>query len=285
MITKIPFGKTGHPSSRTLLGAAAFGNVSQDEADAAIDLSISYGVNHFDTAASYGEAELRLGSWFRRHGRPSFLATKTGDRTYAQARESIHRSLERMGVDQLDLIQLHHLIDPQEWETALGPGGALEAAIEAREQGLVRFIGVTGHGLTAPVMHKQALERFAFDSVLLPFNFILSQNAQYLADFNALLATCQTRGLAVQIIKSITRAPWGERARTRATWYEPLEEQADIDLAVHWILGHPGLFLNTVGDVHVLPKVLSAAERFETQPSDAQMQALLTQREISSLFV
>lgn len=285
MITKIPFGKTGHLSSRTLLGAAAFGNVSQDEADAAIELSISYGVNHFDTAASYGEAELRLGSWFRRHGRPSFLATKTGDRTYAQARESIHRSLERMGVDQLDLIQLHHLIDPQEWETALGPGGALEAAIEAREQGLVRFIGVTGHGLTAPVMHKQALERFAFDSVLLPFNFILSQNAQYLADFNALLATCQTRGLPVQIIKSITRAPWGDRARTRATWYEPLEEQADIDLAVHWVLGHPGLFLNTVGDVHVLPKVLSAAERFETQPSAAQMQALHTQREISSLFV
>jgi aryl-alcohol dehydrogenase-like predicted oxidoreductase len=285
MITKIPFGKTGHLSSRTLLGAAAFGNVSQDEADAAIELSISYGVNHFDTAASYGDAELRLGSWFRRHGRPSFLATKTGDRTYAKARESIHRSLERMGVDQLDLIQLHHLIDPQEWETALGPGGALEAAIEAREQGLVRFIGVTGHGLTAPVMHKQALERFAFDSVLLPFNFILSQNAQYLADFKVLLATCQTRGLPVQIIKSITRAPWGDRARTRATWYEPLEEQADIDLAVHWILGHPGLFLNTVGDVHVLPKVLSAADRFETQPSDAQMQALLTEREISSLFV
>lgn len=285
MISKLPFGQTGHQSSRALLGAAAFGNVTQDEADAAIELSLSFGVNHFDTAASYGESELRIGSWIRRHGRPSFLATKTGERTYAKAHDQIRRSLERLQVDQIDLIQLHHLIDPQEWETALGPGGALEAAIEAREQGLVRFIGVTGHGLTAPVMHKNALAKFPFDSVLLPFNYILAQNPQYLADFQALLATCQTRGLPVQIIKSITRAPWGDRPRTRATWYEPLEEQSDIDLAVHWIFGHPGLFLNTVGDVHVLPKVLSAADRYTAAPSDAEMQSLLSRREVSSLFV
>ncbi len=285
MITKIPFGQTGHLSSRTLLGAAAFGNVTQDETDAALEMSFSYGVNHVDTAASYGDSELRIGSWIRRHGRPSFLATKTGERTYAKARDQIRRSLERLEVDQIDLIQLHHLIDPQEWEIALGPGGALEAAIEAREQGLVRFIGVTGHGLTAPAQHKRALETFPFDSVLLPFNYILAQNPQYLADFQSLLATCQSRGLPVQIIKSITRAPWGDRPRTRATWYEPLEEQADIDLAVHWIFGHPGLFLNTVGDIHVLPRVLSAADRFEKAPSEAEMQDLLSRREVSSLFV
>jgi len=285
MIAKLLFGQTGHQSSRTLLGAAAFGNVTQDEADRSIELAYSYGVNHVDTAASYGDAELRLGSFISRHGRPSFLATKTGERTYAKAREEIHRSLERMHVDQVDLIQLHNLVDPQEWETALGPGGALEAAIEARQQGLVRFIGVTGHGLTVAVQHKKALERFAFDSVLLPLNYVLAQNAQYLAEFNALLAVAQSRGIAVQIIKSITRAPWGEHTHTRSTWYEPLEDQADIDLAVHWVFGHPGVFLNTAGDIHVMPRVLDAANRFQTAPSEEAMQDLLTRQDMSSLFV
>lgn len=285
MISKLPFGRTGHQSSRALFGAAAFSRVTQDEADASMELVYSYGVNHIDTAASYGDAELRLGSWISRHGRPSFLATKTGERTYAKAREEIHRSLERMHVDKVDSIQLHNLVDPNEWEIALGPGGALEAAIEARQQGLVRFIGVTGHGLTAPVMHKKALERFDFDSVLLPLNYVLVQNAQYLADYNALVAACQSRKVAVQIIKSITRAPWGEHEHTRATWYEPLEDQADIDLAVHWVLGHPGVFLNTVGDIHVLPRVLDAVNRFQAAPSEPEMQALLTRQDMSSLFV
>jgi predicted aldo/keto reductase-like oxidoreductase len=183
------------------------------------------------------------------------------------------------------LIQLHNLVDPAEWETALGPGGALEAAVEARQQGLVRFIGVTGHGLTAPVQHKKALERFDFDSVLLPLNYPLAQNAQYLADFNALVALAQSRGIAVQIIKSITRAPWGDHTHTRSTWYEPLEDQADIDLAVHWVFGHPGVFLNTVGDIHVLPLVLDAADRFQAAPSEEAMQDLLTRQEMTSLFV
>lgn len=285
MIKKLPFGRTGHQSSRTLFGAAALGSVTQDEADTALEVAYSYGVNHIDTAASYGDAELRLGSWINRHGRPSFLATKTGERTYAKAREEIHRSLERMHVDNVDLIQLHNLVDPAEWETALGPGGALEAAVEARQQGLVRFIGVTGHGLTAPVQHKKALERFDFNSVLLPLNYPLAQNAQYLADFNALVALAQSRGIAVQIIKSITRAPWGDHTHTRSTWYEPLEDQADIDLAVHWVFGHPGVFLNTVGDIHVLPLVLDAADRFQAAPSEEAMQDLLTRQEMASLFV
>ena len=285
MISQHPFGRTGHSSSRALLGAAAFSRVTQAEADAALELAISYGVNHVDTAASYGESELRLGSWISRHGRPSFLATKTGERSYSSARDEFHRSLERLHMDRVDLLQLHNLVDPHEWEMALGPGGALEAAVEARQQGLVRFIGVTGHGLTAPVMHRRALERFDFDSVLLPLNYALAQNAQYLADFNALVETCRSRNVAVQIIKSITRAPWGDRPHTRATWYEPFEDQADIDKAVHWVLGHPGLFLNTVGDIHVLPRVLDAADRFQAAPSDAEMQALLVEKQMSSLFV
>ena len=285
MIIKQAFGRTGHMSSRILLGAAAFSEATQAETDAAIEFALSYGVNHFDVAASYGEAELRVGSWILRHGRPSFLATKTGERTAKKAREEIRRSLERLQVDHVDLIQLHNLVNPLEWETALGPDGALEAAIEAREQGLVRFIGVTGHGLTAPAMHLKALERFNFDSVLLPFSFLMAQNEQYLADFLNLLAICQARNVAVQTIKSIVHKPWEDQAeQNRNTWYRPLENQADIDLAVHWVLGHSGLFLNSVGDVDVLPKVIDAADRFVTQPSDAEMQTLVDKLGMKSLF-
>jgi aryl-alcohol dehydrogenase-like predicted oxidoreductase len=284
MITQQPFGRTEHMSTRALLGAAAFGQVTQAEADATLELALSYGINHVDTAASYGESELRLGDWIGRHGRPFFLATKTGERTAARAREGIRRSLERLRVDQVDLIQLHSLSDPQEWETALGPGGALEAAIEAREQGLVRYIGVTGHGWTIAAMHRRALERFDFDSVLLPWSYIMAQNAQYRADFEALLTVCQQRNVAVQTIKSIVHAPWGDEPHTRATWYKPLEDQAAIDGAAHWVLGHPGLFLNTVGDIHVLPKVLEAVDRFQAAPTDEEMQADVAQWGLRPLF-
>lgn len=285
MIDKQPFGRTGHVSTRTLFGAAALGRVTQDEADRTLELLLSHGVNHIDTAASYGDSELRIGPWMAQYRKEFFLATKTGERTYAKARDQIHSSLERLRVDKVDLLQLHNLVDPQEWEVAMGPGGALEAAIEARDQGLVRFIGVTGHGITIAQMHKRSLERFDFDSVLLPYSYILMQNPAYAADFEALMALCQTRNVAVQTIKSIVRAPWGEREHTRATWYEPLEEQADIDKAVHWVLGLPGIFLNTTGDIHVLPKVLEAASRFESRPSDEQMQAVMAAREMEPLFV
>jgi len=284
MITKQVFGRTGHISSRILLGAAAFGAVTKVETDEAMALALSAGVNHVDVAASYGEAELRLGDWIHRHGRPFFLATKTGERTAGKASEEIHRSLERLQVTQVDLIQLHNLVDTQEWEIAMGPGGALEAAVQAREQGLVRFIGITGHGLTAAKMHHQALERFDFDSVLLPLNYLMLKNQQYRSDFQDLLEVCQSRNVAVQTIKSLVHSPWGEHKQERATWYRPLEEQGDIDRAVHWVLGHQGLFLNSVGDVHVLPKVLSAAERFESSPSDEEMQKMVDKLGLQSLF-
>jgi aryl-alcohol dehydrogenase-like predicted oxidoreductase len=284
MIATAPFGRTGHMSTRTLFGAAALGNVSQDDADRTLELLLQHGINHIDTAASYGESELRIGPWMGRYRKQFFLATKTGERTYQAARDQIRRSLERLRVDQVDLIQLHNLVDPAEWETAMGPGGALEAAIEARDQGLVRFIGVTGHGVTVAAQHKRALERFDFDSVLLPYSYVLVQNEQYAADFEALVSLCAQRNVAVQTIKSITRAPWGEREHTANTWYEPLEEQADIDTAVHWVLGRPGLFLNTVGDIRVLPKVLDAASRFESRPSDAAMRAMFDRLEMAPLF-
>jgi len=285
MIAKQPFGRTGHMSTRAIFGAAALSRVSQPEADRTLEALLQYGINHIDTAASYGDSELRIGPWMDHHRGQFFLATKTGQRTYQQARDEFHRSLERLRVDQVDLLQLHYLVAPDEWEVAMGPGGALEAAVEARQQGLVRFIGVTGHDTAVAAMHKRALERFDFDSVLLPYSYVMMQNPQYAADFEALMELCQQRNVAVQTIKSICRRPWGDRPQTRATWYEPLEDQADIDTAVHWVLSRPGMFLNTLGDIHVLPKVLDAASRFEAAPSDQVMQEQVAQLAMSPLFV
>jgi len=285
MIPTQPFGRTGHLSTRTLFGAAAFSRVTQEEADQTLELLLQHGVNHIDTAASYGESELRIGPWMERRRADFFLATKTGERTYQGARDQIRRSLERLRVPSVDLIQLHNLVNPEEWETALGPDGALKAAVEARDAGLVRFIGVTGHGTTVARMHRQALERFDFDSVLLPCNYMMMQNPEYAADFEALLAICQRRNVAVQTIKGVTRAPWGDRPRAAATWYEPFQDQADLDLAVHWVLGRPGIFLNTAGDIHVLPKILDAANRFERRPTEEEMAHLAEERQMEPLFV
>src|SRR5690242_920935 len=285
MIPTEPFGRTGHRSTRTIFGAAAFSDVTQADADRTMELLLRSGVNHIDTAASYGDSELRLGPWMARHRADFFLATKTGERAFQPAYDEIRRSLERLRVDQVDLIQLHNLVDPDEWATAMGPSGALEAAVRARDEGLARFIGVTGHGVTVAAMHLRSLERFDFDAVLLPYNYPMMQNPRYAADFAALLARCRERGVAVQTIKAITRAPWGDRPETAATWYAPLRDQNAIDLAVHWVLGQPGVFLNTAGDIALLPSVLDAADRFRERPSDAAMQTLVAQESMEPLFV
>lgn len=284
MIAKHPFGRTGHISTRTLFGAAAFWTCGQDEADRILELLLQYGINHIDTAPSYGDAELRIGPWMDRHRKDFFLATKTKLRTYTEAKEQIHRSLERLRVDAVDLLQLHNLADPVQWEVAMGTGGALEAAIEARQQGLVRFIGVTGHGLGIPAMHLRSLERFDFDSVLMPCNYALMQNPQYRADFDAVVQLCRKRNVAVQTIKSIARGQWGGKGKARETWYEPLEDQGSIDRAVHYVLSREGMFLNTVGDTVLLEKVLDAANRFRAGPSDAEMEADLAAQGIQPLF-
>lgn len=291
-IPTAPFGRTGHESTRTLFGAAAFGRVTQEEADSTMQTLLDYGVNHIDTAASYGDSEIRLGPWMEKHRDRFFLATKTGERSYAAARDQIRRSLERLRVKQLDLIQLHNLVEPEEWETALGPDGALKAAIEARDAGLVRFVGVTGHGLTVARMHRRALARFDFDSVLLPYNYPLIQNQQYAAEFEALVAVCQQKNVAIQTIKAVTRGPWSEQVqqmdrahRAAATWYEPLADEQDLATAVHWVLGRDGIFLNTAGDIHVLPKILDAATRFQGRPTDQEMAKLARDARMSPLFV
>jgi aryl-alcohol dehydrogenase-like predicted oxidoreductase len=287
MIEKKAFGKTGHMSTRIIFGGAALKSVSQAEADQTLEVLLRYGINHLDLAARYGngEAEKRVGPWMREHRNNFFLATKTGQRTYQEAKDEFHASLERLRVGSVDLIQMHNLTNPEEWETAMGLGGALEALIEAKEEGLTRHIGVTGHGMTVAEMHLQSIERFAFDSVLLPCNYIVMQAKNYAASFNRLVALCKERNIAVQTIKSLALRPWPEGGgRTRSCWYEPIEDQVDIDRAVRWVLGNTDLFLIAVGDIHLLPRVLAAAAGPVTRPADAEMQAMSESKGMALIF-
>ena len=285
MIEKLPFGRTGHNSTRTLFGAAAFWGTPQAEANKTLDLLLEYGVNHIDTAASYGDAELRLGPWLKQYRDQFFLATKTEKRTYQAAKEELHRSLDLLKTDHVDLWQMHILVEPDEWETAMGPGGVLEAFIEAREQGLARFLGVTGHGTNVAQMHLKSLARFDFDSVLLPYNPTMMQNPQYAADFAQLTAVCQQKNVAIQTIKALSKGPWGDKPKTHTTWYEPFSTQAEIDLAVQWVLSQPGVFLNTVGDTTLLPMVLDAASRVDTAVSQATLTEKMNQLKMEPLFM
>lgn len=283
-IERRPFGRSGHESTVTLFGAAALKASTQSEADKTLDVLLEYGINHIDVAARYGDAELRIGPWMKNHRRQFFLATKTGERSRKAAAQQIRRSLERLQVDHVDLIQLHSMAHPDEWDEAMSEDGALQAAIDARDEGLVKSIGITGHGWTMPAMHMRALARFDFDSVLMPLNYLMWQNERYRSSFNAVRELCRSRNVAVQTIKSIARGPWATAPVNRNTWYQPLEEQSDIDAAVHWVLGHEGVFLNTVGDVQLLPKVLDAAARFEARPTDVTMDHLVANKTLSSLF-
>ncbi len=275
MISKLPFGRTGHQSTRVIFGGYALSNAAQAEADSVLAHLQEYGVNHIDTAPIYGNAERVIGPWLAKHRDDFFIATKTRRRSRTDALDDLKRSLERLCVDYVDLWQMHGLTNPVGWEKVMGPGGALEAFIEARDKGLVRFLGVTGHGDKAPAMHKRSLERFDFDAVLLPYNYLQIQNPRYAADFNELVELCSRRKVAVQTIKSIVRRPWGSRSQTYNTYfYEPLDTQDAINKSVHWSLGLPDSFLITAGDTRLLPKMLEAAKCFENRPSDTEMNAI-----------
>ena len=284
-IEKRPFGRTGHDSSAVIFGGAALWQEDQATADRVLDLLLEYDVNHIDVAPRYGDAEARIGPWMDRHRGDFFLATKTYERGYEEARASIHRSLDLLRTDHLDLMQLHALIHPDQWDQAMGPGGALEAVLEARDQGLVRFVGVTGHGWNVAAMHRRSLARFDFDAVLMPWNWFCANHAVYGPDFLETLKLCREKNVAVQTIKAIARGPWAAGAqKTATTWYQPLEAEDEIRQAVHWLLAEPDVFLNSVGDVDLLPAVLRAAANTDVRPGDAAMAAHSERTGLASIF-
>lgn len=284
MIERVEFGRTDHQSSRVIFGAAALWRMRQKQADELLPVLMAHGVNHLDVAAAYGDAELRLAPWLAAHRSEFFVATKTGDRTGDAARASLERSLERLGVDQVDLIQLHNLVEDDEWQTAHGPGGAVAALAQAREEGLVRFVGVTGHGLRIARMHLRSLERFDFDSVLFPYNFSLLADDGYRADVEELLEQCDRRRVAAQTIKSVARRRWTGDVGPRFSWYEPLPVSPALERAVRYVLARPQLFLITSSDARLLQPTLETAASPAPPPSDAELREDRVAEDVQPLF-
>lgn len=278
------FGRTGHLSSRVIFGAAALASMGQERADDVLAVLEELGVNHIDTAADYGDSELRVAPWLTTKRDRFFLATKTAERTGSAARAGLERSLTRLGVDSVDLIQLHNLVEPEEWETAHGPGGAVEALARARDEGLVRFIGVTGHGTRIAEMHLRSLERFEFDSVLLPYNFALLGDGAYRRNVEQLVEVCAARQVGVQTIKAVARRRWPDDTGRRFSWYEPLTDPEAIGRAVRFVLARPGLFLNSSSDARLLRTTLDAAAAGGALPTDAEMAADVEAQDIRPLF-
>ncbi len=285
MLPTNAFGRTGHQSSRVIFGAAALGAMSQSHADATMEVVEANGINHIDTARSYGDSELRLAPWLATNRDKVFLATKTGERSGAAARTELEESLDRLGVDHVDLVQLHNLVEPEEWDTAFAEGGAVAALAKARDEGLCRFIGVTGHGVRIPSMHLRSLRAFDFDTVLFPYNFVLLEQPDYRADVEALLELCAERSVAVQTIKSIARGRWSGSREGKFSWYEPLTDPDAIGRAVRYVLGNEQLFLNSSSDATLLPTILAAAQAGDlTAPSADELRADIQHFGITTLF-
>ncbi len=288
MMATRPFGTTGHASTRVIFGAAALGAMSQERADATLELVADAGVNHIDTAASYGESEVRLAPWLSDRRSSVFLATKTGSRTGPGARAELERSLARLGVDQVDLIQIHNLVEEDEWRTAFAPGGVVEVLTAARDEGLVRHIGVTGHGLRIAAMHSRSIAEFDFASVLLPYSPVLLRNVGYRSDVSVLRAACAGQGVAVQTIKAVARRRWrdGDNAKKFA-WYEPVRDAGVIERAMRFVLAEDDLFLNTSSDATLLPTVLAIAARLDEPiraPTTAELDADIDSAGIEPIF-
>ena len=285
MIARQPFGRTGHSSSRIIFGSYALSNATQADAERILEILLEYGVNHIDTAPMYGNAEKLVGLWMKNHRDDFFIATKSRSRTYKGAWTNLQRSLDRLRVDSIDLWQLHGLTNQMGWEKVMGPGGALEAFVEARDRGLVRYLGVTGHGNKVAAMHLQSLERFSFDSVMLPYNYCQMQIASYAEDFRKLIGLCYEQNVAVQTFKSIAWRPVGKRPGKYNTYfYEPLERQEAIEKSVHWAMGLQGSFVVTAGDMQFVLRMLQSAERFEQRPSDEEMKLLVNEYGIQQVF-
>ncbi len=268
------FGRTGHMSTVAIFGAAALWNASQAEADAVVEQVMAAGVNHFDVAPSYGLAETRLGPWMPQVRKQIFLGCKTMERDAAGAAAELRRSLELLRVDAFDLYQIHAVETMADLDAATRAGGALDAIIEAREEGLTKHIGITGHGVQSPAVFREALRRFDFDSVLFPINFVQFANLEYRRNAEALLGTCRSKDVGTMIIKAVTRSPWGDQPKTHQTWYRPFTDPVSIQQAVNFALSLDVTGLCTAGDPKVLPVMLRACQEFE--PLDvAQRQALI----------
>ena len=289
MISTRPYGSTGFDSTRILFGAAALAGMKPERVEWTLQVLERFGVNHIDTAASYGHSELNLAGWLQSNRDAVFLATKTGDRDGATARASLERSLERMSVEQVDCIQLHNLTDEEGWREAMGSGGALEALVQARDEGLCRFIGVTGHGTFAPAFHLRSLEVYPFASVLVPYNYSMMAQPEYAADFAALERVCNEQGVALQTIKSVARRRWQPNDESRRfSWYEPIRDPEALTRAVHWVLSRENVFLNSSSDGGLLEATLEAAVSFEGaagKPTDDAMQADASAMAIEPLFM
>ncbi len=278
-------GRTGQMSTVVAFGAAGIGRVDQGVADHAIQMALDYGLNHVDVAPRYGDAELRLKPWMPKIRNRIFLGCKTPQRTRDAAKAELHRSLERLGTDRVDLYQLHAVCKLHELDECTAKGGALEALVEAREEGLVRWLGITGHTHDAPATHLEALRRFDFDTVMFPLNFVLWSIPEYRRAAQALLDACRQRDVGVHIIKALAKDPWGDRPKTHTTWYEPFTDQSIIDQAVAFVLSQPVTTLCSVGDVTVLPKFLAAAERYRPLSPEAQDALVATAHQYHSPFV
>jgi aryl-alcohol dehydrogenase-like predicted oxidoreductase len=279
------FGRTDHQSTVAIFGAAALSKVSQDVADIAMQQIIDAGVNHIDVAPSYGDAEERVGPWLARHRERFFLGCKTMERRKEDAASELRRSLERLQVDSFDLYQAHAVTSMEELDKVTAPGGALEAILEAREQGLVRFIGITGHGFQAPAVFLEALRRFDFDTVLFPINFVQYAISEYRINADALLDVCGEKDIGTMVIKAICRGPWGDLQKTHTTWYQPFESADMIQGSINFALSQPVTGLCTAGDVTLLPMFLEACERFQPMDEDQQEALIQTASGYEPLFV
>ncbi|MGZ9224648.1 MAG: aldo/keto reductase [Anaerolineales bacterium] len=278
------FGRTGHMSTVAIFGAAAFSQVSQEEADKAMELIVEAGVNHIDIARSYGEAELRVGPWMPRERGRFFLGSKTTQRTKEDAWKELQESLKRLQIEALDLYQIHAVTTMEELDAVTMKGGALEAFLDARREGLTQFIGITGHGVNAPQIYLEALRRFDFDSVLFPLNFVQMANPQYSEYARELIATCKAKDVGTMIIKSITKAPWGNREHTATTWYEPFDNSEEIQKAVTFALSYDITGLCTAGDTRVLPLVLKACENFSALGESEKEAMIASGKQFEPLF-
>ncbi|MBN2115741.1 MAG: aldo/keto reductase [Anaerolineales bacterium] len=268
------FGRTDHRSTVAVFGTAAFWEISQEDADKVMESVIAAGINHIDVAPSYGQAEIRIGPWMPRERERFFLGCKTMERTKEGAWNEMQASLQRLQTESFDLYQCHAVTTLEELDAITMKGGALEAFVEARRAGLTKFIGITGHGADAPKIYLEALRRFDFDSVMFPLNFVQMANPEFRKHAEELIAVCKAKDVGTLIIKSITKAPWGERQHTATTWYEPFDRSAEIQPAVNFVLSHDVTGLCTAGDTRVLPLVIRACENF-SRLSQADMEEMI----------